>query len=157
MSNMGTIILWASLFALCLSETEEIWYDSMNDFAAHWSSTGGVTQISGNESLCISSASCVQISGTVDENDWIIRQTALSLLGNFNSYTSFLLKYDVILDNIESPNNCIISYKYDIENDYTPIRSHVGGSGKQFLGQTGSIPIKLGAQVLFIKMETDGL
>ena len=142
-----------------LPETEQIWFDPMVDFTANWVETGGVTQISDDDSSCISSTDCVQISGTVDQDDWIIRQTSLSSINNLDSYTGFLLKYDVMLDNMETDNNCVISYKYDGVTDYTVSRRHLGDSGdrdQEAYDQTAFIPINDAASTLFIKLETDG-
>ena len=129
----------------------------MDNFAAHWIPTGGVTQITGDQTSCISSTDCVKISGTEDQDDWIIRQTSLQILNNLNSYTSFILQYDVVLDNMESSNYCVISYKYDTDSDYSLVGSHQGGSGDSFTGSTASIPVNAAATTLYIKLETDGL
>ena len=157
---LAIITLCAALFALCLSEKEQLWYDPMDNFAAHWIATGAkITQITNSKSSCISSNTCVRVGGhNNNADDWIIRQTALPILSNFNSYTSFLLKYDVFLSSMESSDNCIISYKYDTETGYTTIRSYSRSAGTKYYAQTASIPKTAndGAEVLYIKLETDG-
>eukprot|EP01084_Bolivina_argentea_P132410 233669_1 len=100
-----TLFALLSILHLCCSELEPIWQDSMDDFASHWMSTGTTEQIS--STYYCTSSDCVEIPGWSNQDNWIIRTTALSIISNLDAYDSFLLQFDVILYDLESANNCM--------------------------------------------------
>eukprot|EP01084_Bolivina_argentea_P286273 491066_1 len=151
--------LFVALITVCNSELELIWYDSMDNYTSHWLPDVTSEQIS-STSLCTSS-NCVKIPGTVNQDNWIIRTVALPIIQNLDAYHSFHLQFDVILDNMESPNYCIVSYKYDTDLSYQTLRSFVGtaaASPVKLFNQTATILIDSTSNnnILHIRLETDG-
>ena len=93
---------------------------------------------------------CIRVRGYRNEDCYLKRSYA-------NLYTSYTLKFDIVLYDMEDPNYCRIHYSFD-DNTYTELKFYQGGDGTtQLLDQTFSFDnTNIGSSQVYIKLETDG-
>eukprot|EP01083_Nonionella_stella_P032153 87988_1 len=125
----------------------QIFSDRMDDLNGWTVTTSKSVSIS--SSKCTSS-SCVLIKGYDDTDNSITRRVS-------NDYSSYSLKFDVILDNMETNNACEVSVKFD-RGRWKTVKSYKGDcctSTETYKAQTAEFNAP-SASRLHIRLSTDG-
>eukprot|EP00485_Elphidium_margaritaceum_P010015 CAMPEP_0202691016 /NCGR_PEP_ID=MMETSP1385-20130828/5854_1 /ASSEMBLY_ACC=CAM_ASM_000861 /TAXON_ID=933848 /ORGANISM="Elphidium margaritaceum" /LENGTH=1048 /DNA_ID=CAMNT_0049346357 /DNA_START=86 /DNA_END=3232 /DNA_ORIENTATION=+ len=127
---------------------DEIFYDSMSDVSDWEISSSTHVSTSSSSTYCTSSG-CVKIAGYDGEDCSITRSTS-------NVYSSYTVKLDVTLDDMESNNFCVVSVQFD-NNGWTEVASFEGSATQTetLEQQVMTFDTVSSASTLYVKLSTD--
>jgi len=127
---------------------DEIFYDSMSDVSDWEISSSTHVSTSSSSTYCTSSG-CVKIAGYDNEDCSVTRSTS-------NVFSSYTIKLDVTLDDMESGNNCVVSVQFG-NNGWTEVASFAGGSTQTetLEEQVLTFGTVSSASTLYVRLSTD--
>merc|ERR1719273_3031732 len=100
---------------------------------------------------CNSSKSCVDLTIDENNNQWIIEQTSLQNMKEFDELSEFLLWIHVDDSALNSSNECTVSHKFDTQSTYQILEPWNSTRWTNVM-----IPIDHSATTFYVKLEGQG-